>query len=137
MKKGITLVEILVAIVIFSVVALGSMVFFSVGRKYSRRGEVIEYANILAEDVAQNAKGRPYEDITGSYTSPQTIIRYGATYQRWYGSRWVHYDPIPGVRDSGEDYKIISITVTWTTDTGASDTVTLYTVISPRDHGND
>ena len=122
-NKGVTLVELLVAVVIFSIFALGSLAFFGFGKKRSLKSPQVDYAMQLAEDQVELLRTMAYDAVTGS-TGNDSFTKYGTTFNRWYAtSEFYTYEEV---------YQVVTISVTWTVD-GQQKNVSLYSVITEED----
>ncbi len=123
---GITLIEMIIAIVIFSVVTLGTSTLFYYGNKQKVDSKIYYYAVGLAEDTIE--KVRAMNDYTYSgvpaYTSA-TYNKYGITFSLERSAKDEYsYDGVHAVNR----YKVISTTVTWQDRNGVTQSVDLHTI---------
>ncbi|MFH1414465.1 MAG: prepilin-type N-terminal cleavage/methylation domain-containing protein [Elusimicrobiota bacterium] len=123
-NKGFTLMEIVVALVLFSSIALTSVAFFSYGQKQGVKAKRVNYALEIAEEEIEILKTKSYNDL-GSM-GPQAHTRYGTVFNVNYAAN--------EVGTYTEAYKVVTVTVTWSAD-GRQRNIELFTILSP-DHLN-
>jgi len=120
--NGFTIVEILVAVVIFSTIALASIAYYTYGRRSGIEAKRANYALRLAEDQLELFKSMPYDSVASS--AHRVYYKHGAQFTRYYAaSQRYSYD---------ENYKVVTVSVTWTSDNGnKKEGLELFTIISP------
>ena len=116
---GFSLVEVLTAILIFGIVAVGTMTFFTYGRTHINRSTRRRLALELGRDKMERLKATAYADISSEVESnvslgSTTCIRTTASTERTV---------------TVGKYKEVSVRVQWPADNPA-DEVRLYTVIA-------
>ena len=120
-NSGVTLIEVIIAMLIVTIIALVSTTFFILGKKGTMDAKKASYALQLAEDKVEFFKSTAYSSITSS--ALETFTRFGTDFARFYvASELYTYD---------ERYKVVGISITWPTD-GKSKSMNLFTIIAPK-----
>lgn len=138
-QKGMGLVEILVAIGLFSIVFLGIFLAFQQGLKMVSQSRAKITAIALANQKIETARNLAYKDIgvingipAGTIAQEETILRNGILY----AVRAVVFyidDPFDGLSPAdtlSNDYKRVKVNVSWSASFGGS--VSLMTDIAPK-----
>jgi prepilin-type N-terminal cleavage/methylation domain-containing protein len=120
--RGVTLVEVMIAIMIFSIISIGAMSLFWMGRKPAAKAQKMLFAQEFASGAVEMCKTLPYDSAAPStgLNNPQVsgINRWGVAFTRTYSMREYNANDVV--------YKIISVTVTWN-----QGSVTMFSLISP------
>ncbi len=115
-NSGYTLIEMVLAMVIFCVLMLCSAPFFGFGHKQVYKAGETGYSLQLAKDKVEILKAGTYDGIP---VSSHTVHYYkGLTYDAYYGASEVY--------TVDEQYKVVYVTVAW-----SAQEVNLHTIISP------
>jgi prepilin-type N-terminal cleavage/methylation domain-containing protein len=147
MKKnsGYTLIEVLIAMLIFAINMLFAFTFFTYGNQSKVRSEETNFALNIARDEIEAVKAVDYDHIPLDNTVPVTIIHEGTkagettagkstrkdytdskTSQRLTYTYWVGVQEIKNWNDR---YMIVQATVTWRDGEKA---VSLTTIVAPK-----
>jgi prepilin-type N-terminal cleavage/methylation domain-containing protein len=123
-NKGFTLIETMMAMMIFVIVMLFCLTFFVFGNRRLAKANEVSYAVQLAKDDMESVRAVAYNLVVPagatSITNPQT----GIAFTRVRG--------VQTVGAAGETYKIISVTVTWrAADTNNPMSVSVHSIASP------
>lgn len=119
-EKGITLVEVMLASIIFLFISLGSIYFFGAGSEKGAKAKHVGYAVGLAERGLEELKAWSYDNVAVSVAAsaaPQTYQRYGVDFRKGYTQT-----PSP-------DYNVYSVSVTWTNADGQQQNIELFTIL--------
>ena len=130
-NKGFTLIELIIAMVIFFMVSVSSAVYYYNGRRNDIRLRDADSRFQYGEGLMELLKAQSYTaydpyNING--TNAETITKYERDFTRNYGAIEVYIN--------NETYKILVVTSSW--DTGhlgeniISD-IGLFTIVSPDD----
>ncbi len=127
-NKGTTLVEVMVASIIFAVAMVGGLTFFSMGKKPLSGADETNFALQLAEDDMEQVK------IQGGY-GPDGAVNYTAPPQYQYSNSNVAFNlshtvtVLPGALSGCE--QVVTL-VTWNSPSagGAQKSVSLVTIVS-------
>ncbi len=119
-EGGFSLVEVLTAIIIFGIVAVGSMTFFTYGRTHINRSTRRRLALELGRDKMERLKATAYADI-GSGVESEVALGSTATCIRTTTS--TERSVTMG------KYKELSVRVQWPAESPTND-IWLYTVIA-------
>jgi prepilin-type N-terminal cleavage/methylation domain-containing protein len=120
-KKGVTLVEVMVAIVIFTIVMVGGFVFFFFGRSYIAHSNHQRMALELTKEKIEMWKGSTYASIPS--TQNESSISLG-------GVQFTRNTSAPETHDTdGSVYKQLTITTSWQ-ERGSTYNVQLLTIIA-------
>ncbi|MBN2407195.1 MAG: type II secretion system protein [Elusimicrobia bacterium] len=123
-NKGLTLIELIIAIVIFASITLASVAYFGGSRKQAVKAKNMNFALQLAENQLESFKSMEYDRVRGS--SPATYRKYGTTFHRYYAASELNtFDEV---------YKVIQVSVTWRADGADERVIRLFTIISPKDN---
>ena len=128
-EDGFTLIEVLIALAIFSIgfLAVGSMQLRSTGGSTNAR--ILTEASIWAQDRVETLMSLPYNDpnlVAGGTQYTVTTNNYSVDWQVWQFG-----DPTPaGIPGPANNTKTIRVTVT---DTGRDNNSSTVTFIKARD----
>jgi prepilin-type N-terminal cleavage/methylation domain-containing protein len=121
--RGYTLVEVIIAMIIFAINMLFAITFFTYGNQSRVRSEETNYALNIARDEIETLKSKNYESITVTASTPVSRkFEDDIQYNYWVG--------VSEINGSEGKYKIIRATVTWTKSEPKS--ISLSTVVSPE-----
>lgn len=128
MKKGLTIIEVMVAILIISLAFLAMMRMFSVATMLGHQGDNLSVALSLARTRVEEVRNIDYDDLEVGETdvslTPPPIPP--ETHQIT-KVEWVN-DP----DGSGNDYKKVTVTITWY-EYNRTATLSLVTYVSAYD----
>lgn len=107
--------------VIFATISLVSVAYYTYGKKSTVKAKRSIFALQLAENRLELSKTAPYSAVSSSAYTIHT--RYGTQFRRYYAASELY--------TTDERYKVVAITVTWTTEEGLEKAINLFTLISP------
>jgi len=123
MRKGITLVEVMLAVLVFVVAVLGTSYAFAFGRGEIKRQEQQRIAVLLAGQGLDELKATEYDEIKQGETIKAVTLSEqdnGLTYFR----------TIQVADEEDESFKTVTATVRWGL-TGVEHSLALTTIIAP------
>ena len=118
-KKGVTLVEVMVAILIFTIVMLGGLVFFFYGRTYISQSNHERMALELTKEKIELWKADDYSHIANQNESSISLG----------GTQFSRSTSVVERTGTGGVYKEITVTTSWQ-QTGTTYNVQLLTIIT-------
>ncbi len=114
-ESGTTLVEMMVAIIITTIIMIGGLQFFYGGKLFLNHGKSRRIALAIAEQRMETVLRYPYNQMADSLSEVNTVI----------GGKWTRSTTFSGVDDATDglgagdsdgntdDYREITITVDW------------------------
>jgi type IV pilus assembly protein PilV len=106
-ERGMTMVELMIALVVLSIGLLGIAAIFPAGRRFSTRDRMITTATDLAEQKMEQLRAKPYSDLdltVGVHpTAFGEAVGNSNRYTRW----WT-------VTQVATDLRCADVRVTWT-----------------------
>jgi prepilin-type N-terminal cleavage/methylation domain-containing protein len=105
-SRGFTLIEVLVSMLIFSIAMLFGLSFFMFGQQHMVRADESTYAVQFAQEGMEYWRSVPYDSVQLSSTVARTDPYSGMPYNRSTSA--------PEFTMLSEKYKVVSVTVTWT-----------------------
>jgi prepilin-type N-terminal cleavage/methylation domain-containing protein len=121
-KHGFTLIELVVSITIFSFVMLYGLAFFTYGNKNKAKAREMVYALQIAQDKIEELRTYQYLNLPSSPVDESIVnSNSGKTFAR---NTTLTPDPL------GFNAREVAITVTWRSDTGKQESLSLRTIIS-------
>ena len=123
-KKGLTLIEVIISILLFSVVLLGAMAFYFYSDSSFRFAEHKKMALELADARMEQLKAQEYDDLTiGAWDREPIII--GQLPCESPDGLYIDVSDVGG-------YKLVRVQVVWTDPSRAgTQNITLDTYIAP------
>jgi Tfp pilus assembly protein PilV len=126
-QQGISLVEILVAAMIFAIVSLAVVEFFYLGRAYIREMGLRRTALALAQQKLEQLRAVAFEatDLAVGNHGPEGVsMADNLTGSRAWSVVWQD-DVANGYSGSDQDYKEVTVGVVWSWEHVSGDTVSL------------
>ena len=113
-KKGLTLVEVMIALLILLIVSLAlmqtAMVSIDANTKNSLRDEAVK----IAEELMGETRSLPFDDFDQNGTTDPDPLTMNGTVTRQIRNTTITYTTTTVVDTFNEDNKEIDITVSWT-----------------------
>jgi prepilin-type N-terminal cleavage/methylation domain-containing protein len=137
-ESGVTLVEVLVAMIIFSIISTGVIYSMLSVLALTRDSRSIQVASNLAAQEIDLA--RAVDDLFTLLDDDKDVQLNGDTFHVQIRTGWVSdpaVDLVCGAGGGALRYKKVNVTVTWDNMQSASSAVTSYTVIDPKSRIND
>lgn len=144
MKKGFTIIEVVIATFVIGVVFVGVFGFITLTIKSAHDGERKIIATALANEKMEMIRNLPYDSVgtvggipSGPIAQEEEVVRNGASYRVYTDIRY-YDDPFDGtVSDDPPDllnidYKIARVEVSWESNFPPNRSVLLITHIAPR-----
>ena len=122
--RGYTLIECMLAALIFALIMLYGFGFFTYGQRDIEDIKITSYATTLCKDAIELLKTKDYDDIIS--TQPvvvETFNRFNTQFKRTYGV-------ISEVNTTSEKYKIVFSSVSYQISNVPKE-VSIQTIISP------
>jgi len=123
LNKGYTLIECMLAALIFVLVMLYGFVFFTYGQRDIEDIKITSYATTLAKDAIELLKSKDYDDIISTQTVVETFFRYNTQFIRTYGV-------VSEINTNSERYKIVFSSVSYQISNVPKE-ISIQTIISP------
>jgi prepilin-type N-terminal cleavage/methylation domain-containing protein len=126
-QRGISLVEVMVAAVIFAIVSLAVVEFFYLGRAYIREMGLRRTALALAQQKLEQLRGTAFEaaDLSIGGHGPETVaMGENLSGARTWSVSWQD-DAANGYSGTDQDYKEVTVRVVWSWEHVSGDTVSL------------
>jgi prepilin-type N-terminal cleavage/methylation domain-containing protein len=126
-QRGVSLVEILVAAIIFAIVSLAVVEFFYLGRAYIREMGLRRSSLALAQQKIEQLRATSFTatDLTAGNHGPETVsMAKNLTGSRAWSVVWKD-DVANGYTGSEQDYKEVTVRVAWSWEHVNADTVSL------------
>lgn len=117
-KKGVTLVEVMVAILVFTIVMLGGLAFFFYGRMHISHSNHQRMALGLTKEQVEILKATPYDELPA--VDNENITLGGVDYSR---------NTVVTDGTGGGIYREVTVTTSWE-EKGNTVSVQLVTVIA-------
>jgi prepilin-type N-terminal cleavage/methylation domain-containing protein len=126
-RRGVSLVEVLVAAVIFAIVSLAVVEFFYLGRAYIREMGLRRTALALTQQKLEQLRGTAFEaaDLSIGSHGPETVaMGENLSGARTWSVTW-RDDTANGYSGTDQDYKEVTVRVVWSWEHVSGDTVSL------------
>jgi len=126
-RRGVSLVEVMVAAVIFAIVSLAVVEFFYLGRAYIREMGLRRTALALAQQKLEQLRATAFEaaDLTVGSHGPETVaMGENLSGARAWSVIW-RDDTANGYSGTDQDYKEVTVKVAWSWEHVSGDTVSL------------
>jgi prepilin-type N-terminal cleavage/methylation domain-containing protein len=113
-KKGLTLVEVMIALLILLVVSLALMQTAMVSIDANTRNASRDEAVKIAEELMDEARNLPFDDFDQNGTADPDPLTMNGTVNRQIKNTTITYTTTTVVDTFNQDNKEIDITVSWT-----------------------
>lgn len=126
-QRGVSLVEVMVSAVIFAIVAVALVEFFSLGRAYIKEGGLRRNGLALVQQKIEELRALSLSDaalVVGNHGPEGVQLSEGLVGSRHWSVTWQD-DPANGISASDQDYKAVMVRVTWLWEQAHEDTVSL------------
>jgi len=130
-NKGVSLVEVMIALMIIALVMLGGGMFFFYGRVTIIREAHRRAALLVASQILEELKAADYDGISDTPAVPVDVDNLSEESNPYPTMvTEVEYVDDDDPTDSDQDYKKVTVIVNW--HDGTSNSVSLTTLIAPR-----
>lgn len=122
-QAGYTLVEVMLASILFGIIAIYGLSFFTFANKNKASAKEVSFALQIAKDKLEDVKAQHYVDIPVTAV-PETMI-----IQSPEGIDFTRSFNVSADNSSDEEYRILYVTVTWNR---SLQPVALNTIVRPE-----